>query len=238
MSRFFYNLGRVVGPNLRKANWMLSSLTGTEKEALDAERAVGRDLAQAYIRQLEVDTNPAVQQLLNDVAGRLAACFTRKDYRFEVRAVGAASPNALALPGGFIFVMRPLLEFCYWDRDEIAFVIGHEMGHITCRHAIERLMAGSMIQTGLRRVPAVAVLAHVATSLLQQGYSQDQELEADNLGIRLMHGAGFDPAASVRVLTRLGTLPPEAWLGSSYFSSHPPVSVRIERLQRWLSQIS
>jgi Zn-dependent protease with chaperone function len=237
MSGFFYNLGRMIGPNLRKVNWMVRSVSGSEEEAAAAERAVGRDLAQAYLQQMEVDANPAGQRLLDELTGQLAQCFKRPLYQFEARIIHAAEPNALALPGGFIFVMRPLLDFCQWDRDEIAFVLAHEMSHIACRHAIERLMAGSLIQTSLRRVPTVAVLAQVATSLLQQGYSQDQELEADNFGVRLMHTAGFDPAAAIRALSRLGTLPPEAWLASTYFSSHPPLALRIERLRVSIGKI-
>ncbi len=236
MGKFFYNLGRMVGPNLRKANWVFRSLTGTEAEADAAELAVGRDLAQAYARPLELDSDPAVQRLLDDVGGRLAQCYRQRRYRFTFRAVLATEPNAFALPGGYIFVMRPLLEMCGWDRDELAFVLGHEMGHVTCRHAIERLMASSLIQTGLGRVPAAGALVQIATSLLQQGYSQGQELEADNMGVRLAHLGGFDPSASVRALSRLGGLPPEAWLASTYFSSHPPVHVRIEHIHRWLNE--
>lgn len=234
MTGFFYKLGRMVGPNVRKANWVYRSIAGSEAEVQAAEHAVGRDFAEAFLRQLALDPDPNVAQLLNEVGSQLAACFTKKQI-FVFRAVHSPEPNAYALPGGFVFVTRALLELCSWNRDEIAFVLGHEMGHIVCRHAIERLMAGSLIQTGLSRVPTVGVLVQVVSSLLQQGYSQDQELEADQMGVRLAHYAGFDASASVQALTRLGVLPPESWLGSAYFSSHPPVNVRIDQLQRWLA---
>jgi Zn-dependent protease with chaperone function len=234
MADFFYKLGRMVGPKMRQANWVYQSMAGSNADMQAAEHAVGRDLAADFIRHLRMDPDPDIAQGLNDIGGRLAECFTQ-NHRFTFRAIQGGEPNAFALPGGYVFITRPLLELCGYSADEIAFVLGHEMGHIVCRHAIERLMAGSMIQTGLSRVPAAGVLVQVVTSLLQQGYSQDQELEADHMGVRLAHFAGFDASASVRALTRLGVLPPELWLGSSYFSSHPPVNVRIDRLQRWLA---
>lgn len=234
MAGFFYKLGRMIGPKVRQANWVYQSMAGSDADLHAAEHAVGRDLAHGFIAQLTVDPDPAAAQFLDGIGGRLAECFTQ-NRRFTFRAVQQGDPNAFALPGGFVFITRPLLELCGWNADEIAFVLGHEMGHIVCRHAMERLMAGSLIQTGLSRVPAAGVLVQLAASLLQQGYSQDQELEADHMGVRLAHFAGFDADASVRALARLGVLPPESWLGSSYFSSHPPVNVRIERLQRWLT---
>jgi predicted Zn-dependent protease len=234
MAGFFFKLGRMIGPKMRQANWVYQSVAGSNAEMDAAEHAVGRDLAAGFIQQLAMDPDPDIAQLLNDIGARLAECFS-KNHHFTFRAIQGGQPNAFALPGGYVFITRPLMELCEWNADEIAFVLGHEMGHIVGRHAIERLMAGSLIQTGLSRVPAAGVLVQVATSLLQQGYSQDQEFEADNMGVRLAHFSGFEASASVQALSRLGVLPPESWLGSSYFSSHPPVNVRIERLQRWLA---
>lgn len=238
MGNFFYNLGRMVGPNVRKANWVVSSLTGTEAEAVAAEWHVGRDLAAAFGQQAEADPDPAVLSLLEDVGNRLAACVRDRQRRFCFVAVRAPEVNAFAFPGGFIFLMRPLLEFCTWDRDEIAFVLAHEMGHVIHKHAINRLMASTIVSSGLGRLPVGGVLRapvlNLAASLLNQGYSQDQELDADNLGLRLVDAAGFNPSAAVRLLQRFRTIPAEATRLSSYFSSHPPVDVRVEHAQRYL----
>lgn len=236
MGGFFYNLGKKLGPKLRQANWVYRSVTGSEADAARAEHAVGRDLAQAFVQQTEIDADPMVQHLLDDVGNRLAACVKAPERRFVFRAVRANEFNAFALPGGFIFVMRPLLGFCACDPDEVAFILGHEMGHVIKRHAIERLMASSLISGAMTRLPAGGVLGapviHMATAMLNQGYSQDNELEADELGVKLMYAAGFDAAAAVRVLNRLRTIPTEAWLLSSYLSSHPPIEKRISRIER------
>jgi predicted Zn-dependent protease len=238
MGNFFYKLGRMLGPKLRQANWVFRSLTGTEADAIQAEHAVGRDLAGAFVKQAEIDTDPAIVQLLGDIGSRLRACIKAPQRQFHFAAVRSTEFNAFALPGGFIFVMRPLIEFCAHDASEIAFILAHEIAHVVRRHAIERLMASSLIQGAMSRLPAGgmvgAPVVHMATTLLSQGYSQDNELEADALGVQLMHAAGYDATAAVRLLNRLRLIPTEAWLLSPYLSSHPPIEVRIAQIERMM----
>jgi predicted Zn-dependent protease len=238
MGGFFYNLGKRVGSNLRKANWVMRSLTGTEVEAVQAEYAVGRDLARALAPQLSVDADPAVEQFLDDLGSRLASRVKDRQRYFHFRAVRTPESNAFALPGGFIFVTRPLLELCQWDRDELAFVLGHEMGHVIRRHAIDRLMAQSAISVVTGKLSVGGLLgipvARLLTTLLHQGYAQDQELEADRVGVRLAGSAGFDATAATRLLGRLrGQSGATGGLGS-YLASHPPVEVRIQNLNSLL----
>lgn len=234
MAGFFYKLGRLLGPKVRQANWVVSSLTGTEAEAIRAEEQVGRDLAQSFLEQMEVEDDPAVLAMLHEVGSRLIPCIKNKERTFRIVAGRSRELNAYALPGGFIFVMRPLLEFCRYDRDEIAFVLGHEMGHVLKKHAVNRLMASSIIRTGVSRLPVGGILAapirNMAATLLNQGYSQDSELEADALAARLMKAAGYDVTAARRLLERMQTMPSEAWLLTTYFSSHPPIASRLLNL--------
>ncbi|MFN4257816.1 MAG: M48 family metalloprotease [Gemmataceae bacterium] len=240
MGGFFHNLGRKVGAGVRKANWVVSSLTGSEDEVLQAEHAVGRDMARGIAEQMFVDTTPDVQRYLDDIGDVLIRCVRDQRLRFCYRVLRAAEVNAFALPGGFIFVTRPLLELCQWNQDEIAFVLGHEMGHVIQRHALDRLMASSLLRSGLGRLPIGGLVGgtvlNVAMTLLQQGYSREQELEADQIGVQLIHCGGFDSRAAARLLMRLQEMPQETWLGSSYFASHPPVLSRIEHINRLLAE--
>lgn len=235
MAGFFYNLGRMVGPKVRQANWVVQSVAGSEADAVRAEHQVGRDLAAAFLQQMAAEDDPAVVQAIDEIAGRLVPCVKDKQRQFRFLTVRSQELNAYALPGGFIFVMRPLLEFCRWDRDEIAFVMAHEMGHVIKRHAIDRMMASSIISNGIARLPVGGVLAapirNMAGTLLNQGYSQDQELEADALGAKLVRAAGYDVTAAERILQRMQTMPGEAWHLTSYFSSHPPIAVRLQSIR-------
>ncbi len=233
MAGFFYNLGRALGPKVRKANWVFRSLTGTETEAIQAEYEVGRDLAATVSQQLQADLDPAVERTLQDIGTRLAGCLKNKRWRFSFRGVSSPQINAFALPGGFVFLTRPLLHFCQWNRDEMAFVLAHEMAHVLRGHAIERLIANSVISAAVGRwgvsSPLMRLpLGNLVISLLQQGYSQDQEFEADQFGIRLTAAAGFDAAAALQLLARLRHLTGDP--SAQYFSSHPPVDVRIQRI--------
>ncbi len=237
MANLFHKLGRMVGPKVRQANWLMTALTGTSAEAVRAEYVVGRDLARGFSAQAEIDADPTVSQLFEDVGGRLVACVTDQERRFCFCGVRSPEVNAFAFPGGFVFVHRPLLDFCGWDKDEIAFVLGHEMGHVIERHAIHRLMTSSLVSSGLNRLPIGGVLRgpvlNLAATLVNQGYSQDQELAADNLGLRLTRAAGYDPQAALRLLRRFRTVPTAATNLASYFASHPPVETRLEAVGRW-----
>ncbi|HZT79370.1 MAG TPA: M48 family metalloprotease, partial [Gemmataceae bacterium] len=191
MAGLFYHLGRLVGPKVRQANWVYRSLAGTEAESVRAEQAVGLDLARAFVRELPPDPDPAVKEFVEGLGARLTSCLTGGLWAFRFLPVLAPEANAFALPGGFIFVARPLLELCRWDRDETAFILGHEMGHVLKRHAIDRLMANSFLSTLMSRLPLGGGLvrpqvAAVLGTLLRQGYSREQELDADVLGLRLM----------------------------------------------------
>jgi hypothetical protein len=195
---FFYNLGRFLGRQSRKANWAFRSLTGTEADAVRAEWAVGRDLAQSVLEEVRADPDPAVARWLGEVGGLLARGVGQKERAFAFRAVLATEPNAFALPGGFVFVSRALLRLCQGSHDDLAFVLGHEMGHVVCGHAMERLVARSLIGTAVGRWnPAGGLLrgplAGLMTTLLQQGYSQDQELEADRVGAGWPAGRASTP---------------------------------------------
>jgi predicted Zn-dependent protease len=236
MAGFFYNLGKMVGPSLRKGKWVFQSLAGSEADALQAEFEVGRDLARTLTREMTLDADPEAQQLLDELGSRLASCVRDRRRKFSFRLVQTAEVNAFALPGGFIFVTRPLLELCGWDRAEMAFILGHEMAHVLKGHAMERIMNGWALTAAGRAVPlagwAGALLLRQINELLRQAYSRDQELDADLLGARLMHSAGFEPDGAVRLLRRLQGSSPDDPALSSYFASHPPFAVRVENVNR------
>ena len=237
MGGFFYNVGRFLGGQARKANWAFRSLTGSEAEAVRAEHGVGRDLARAVLEEVEADPDPAVARWLDEIGGLLAAAIKQKERTFTFRGILVQEPNAFALPGGFIFVSRALLRLCQDSHDDLAFVLGHEMAHVICGHTMERLVARSLITAAVGRWSPVAGLLRrpltgLLATLLQQGYSQDQELEADRVGSELASRAGFDAEAGPRLLDRLRQrfAGPSALLG--YFSSHPAWEVRLAALRR------
>jgi beta-barrel assembly-enhancing protease len=243
MSGFFYNLGynlgRLLGPKLREANWVFRSLTGTEAEAIQAEFAVGRDLVGSFAGQFETCSDSIVNDFVTDLGARLASRVGDRHRRFSFRVVQAQPINAFALPGGFVYLTHSLVDFCDQDRDELAFILGHEMGHIVGRHAIDRLVANTALRAAISRLTPVGgvarqSVARLASTLFQQSYSQDQELEADGYGVLLARSAGFDPHAAIRLLDRLGAELDHVPVLGSYLASHPPMKLRVQNLKRLL----
>jgi predicted Zn-dependent protease len=178
--------------------------------------------------------------MLNKVGRHLAACVANKLRTFSFEVVKGTEPNAFALLVGFILVSRSLLELCDWNQDEIAFILGHEMGHVIRGHAMDRIIANSAIAVGARATPIRGLLASwlgkVGVELLESAYSQDLELEADALGARLVAVAGYDPHAPTQLLSRLSELSQPAKQSSlgNYFSSHPAFDVRIHNVDHLL----
>jgi predicted Zn-dependent protease len=242
MSGLFYNLGRMLGPKLRRAKWLWQSIAGTEADAIRVEHEVGRDLAREVTSQLHLDSQPQAVQMLNQLGSKLAACVADKRRTFRFDIVKGHEPNAFALPGGFIFITRSLLELCEQNPDELAFITAHEMAHVIRGHAMDRFISNSAIALGSSAAPVRGLIARwlrtVGVKFLESAYSQDLEFEADTLGARLTAAAGYDPKAPAKLLSRLAKLPRSAnqsGLGS-YFSSHPAFDLRIERVNRPLNQ--
>jgi predicted Zn-dependent protease len=235
MAGFFYQLGKLAGPKIRKANWFFRSLTGTEAEAIAAENQVGRDLARAIAREMELDPDPSVGQLLRDVGVRLTGRVKNRHRSFAFQSLQSSEANAFALPGGFIWVTRPLVELCERNADELAFILGHEMAHVIRKHAMDRMMTSSVLGAAMRGMPGGGLLGSqlggIVRRMVEQCYSQDQELDADQLGVRLARAAGFRADAASRLLERLKRRCAEPPGIGKYFSSHPPFDLRIARVR-------
>ena len=229
-------MGRMLGPHVRKARWAWQSITGNEADAIRLERDVGRDLACGIRHQLKLDPDPQIAQLLNEVGSRLSGCVANKLHTFGFETFEGGKPNAFALPGGYIFVSRSLVELCQWNRDEVAFILGHEMSHVIRGHAMDRIITNSAIALGTKFTsvhgPLTGWLNKVGVKFLESTYSQELEMEADKLGVRLVVAAGYNPKAPAVLLSRLAKLSPpgaESDFGR-YFSSHPSFKLRIQNI--------
>jgi predicted Zn-dependent protease len=238
----FYSLGKAAGPKIRKGKWIWQSLTGSQAEAIAAEYDVGRDLAAEVERQIHPDNDAETVRIIREIGSRLRERLREKRRKFTFAVIGGGEPNAFALPGGFIYITRSLLELCEYDSDEIAFVLGHEMGHVIRGHAMERIVSDSAVKTISRAAPVRGAVGgwikRVGIQFLESAYSQDRELDADRLGARLSIAAGFSAKGPERLLERLAKLEQTGRLSelSSYLSSHPPLSDRIRAIRSQQTQ--
>ena len=128
---------------------------------------------------------------------------------FRITTLNSPVMNAFAVPGGYVYVTRQLMGLAN-DEAELASVLGHEVGHIAADHSAGRqrtsvltqlLSVGASVLTGSSQIGQV--VGQVG-QLRQLSYSRNQEFEADDLGVRYMAGAGYDPNASPSFLASLG----------------------------------
>ena len=193
---------------------------------------------------MELGTDPRAEQMVNEVGRHLTACVANKRRTFSFEIVKGTDPNAFALPGGKIGVNTGLLKVAV-NQDQLAAVIGHEIGHVLAEHGNERVSLEFASQTS-QQLMAVALADGTENSQLllaamglgmQYGvslpYSRSHESEADVMGQVFMARAGFDPRQSIQLWENMGAnsqgQPPEL------LSTHPSNSSRIKGLQEGMA---
>lgn len=152
--------------------------------------------------------DPEVARYMTSVGRLLQSASEMRDPPFTFTVVNSPTVNAFALPGGYVYVTRGLMALAN-NEAELAGVIAHEIGHVTARHAAQRYSHGVVAGLGatllgiLTESPQVGQLGQLAATAYIQGYSREQEFEADRLGIRYMTRAGYDPTAMASFLASL-----------------------------------
>lgn len=152
--------------------------------------------------------DPQLAAYVENVGGRLARLSERPDFPWTFQVVNDSTPNAFALPGGFIAVTRGLL-LQFNNEAQLAAVLGHEIGHVTARHSVQGMQRGALYNVGLAVLTGVAgessygallqQAGALSTTLLDRSYSREQERESDRLGIDYLARAGWDPQGAVQV---------------------------------------
>lgn len=208
----------------------------------EEETALGRQLAPQMAAQFGgVSASPSrerVRQVGERIVSRSSAASTPYKYSFHLLA-DRRTVNAFALPGGQIFITEAL--GLLQSEDELAAVLGHEVGHVLARHSAEHLAKQQLTQTLLGAVVIgsgsydAAQMAQVVGSLINMKHGRDDENESDTLGLRLMREAGYDPRAMIRVMQVLekasgGSSQPE------FASTHPSPANRIQRIREQLEK--
>lgn len=202
----------------------------------EREAATGRQAAAQVEREMGIVHDPKLGAYVQQIGERMAKLSPRQDVKYQFAIADLAEPNAFALPGGYVYVSRGLLALAN-DEDELAGVIGHEIGHVAARHAAQRetrqMGAGilSVLGTiaagvvgGGQAAQAVSQLGQVAGAGYVASYSRDQERQADGIGQQLAAAGGWDPeglADFLRTLDREGKIDPGKARQATFLDSHP-----------------
>lgn len=162
-------------------------------------------------KEYGVYDDPKLQAYVQRLGEALAAHSHRPQLVYRFAVLDSDVVNAFALPGGYIYVTRGIMGYLNSEA-ELAAVLGHELGHVTARHAVRRYTAAVAASIGAGILSAVVPelgtqsgqqLLDVIGAALLAGYGRDQELEADRLGAQYLARAGYDPGAMIQVIALL-----------------------------------
>jgi predicted Zn-dependent protease len=217
--------------------------TGREQFIIIDESQLQQASLQAWAQmrqQVPTWNNAAAQRRLETVGRRIVQAAGRSNQSWEFVLFNSDQKNAFVLPGGQVGFYRGLYELCERD-DWMAAVLGHEVGHVTGRHAAERYSREAATQTALQ-VAGTQINSQLAMAALGLGaqvglslpFSREQEAEADIIGLRYMHTAGYDVRQAIPFWERMnasgGSRPPE------FLSTHPDPDNRIQRIRNYITE--
>jgi predicted Zn-dependent protease len=212
------------------------------------EIQIGQESHPQVIRQFGVyEEKPELNRLVDSIGHRLAATSDRPNLPWHFTVIDTPMVNAMALPGGYIYITRGMLERIN-SEDELAGVLGHEITHVTARHAAAQMSRAQLAQFGMVLGAVVAgpqaaqqygQIAELGLSLLFQRYSRGQESQADLVGTDYAARASFNPVGVERMLVGLQRLDKNPASGiEKYFQSHPDPAKRVRDVHKKLAEIA
>ncbi len=180
------------------------------------EKEIGAEEHEKILASMPMYEDEELLAYVNKVGQRVAAVSHRPDLDYQFFIIDSPDINAMALPGGYVYVNRGLLTFMN-EEAELAAVLAHEIGHITARHAVQQHARGALANAASTVggfVTAVATGSGYVGSQISQvtsiwaqtglsGFGREGELEADSLGAEYLLRAGYDPANMIDVITVL-----------------------------------
>lgn len=209
------------------------------------ELEMGKQAAQQTRQSIGLVKNDALQSYVQSVGAKLAADSQRPQLPWSFQVVDDPTPNAFALPGGYIFVTRGLMG--YMDSEaELAAVLGHEIGHVTARHSVQQISRAQLAQLGLGLGMILAPDLQPFGNLLGSGmqllflkFGRDAERQADELGFEYALHDKYDVREMDDVFQSLQSVsqqqkqsPLPAWA-----ATHPDEGERIKTVQRRIAAL-
>jgi len=189
---------------------------------------------------------------LHRIARQLVPHATRfnKDaqkWRWEVNLISSKSVNAFCMPGGKIAFFTGILDALQLTDDEVATVMGHEIGHALLEHGRARMSEQLLKNIGISAAAVMLNLGDVSAAMLSQAanlavslpYARKQEADADLVGLELAARAGYDPRAAVAVWQKMSKYAQGAGRGQppQFLSTHPSNQNRIKDIEANLPRV-
>lgn len=224
---------------------VLNPVTGEEDWSTvteEQEIAFGVEAHEQFLAEYGYYDDPALQAYVAEIGERLLPHTHRPDFPYQFTVLDSEEVNAFATPG-YVYVARGLLAQLQSEA-ELAALLGHELAHITARHAARRIGQRQTIKAlgwlveRISGKKAVIRAADLLGEAYLSGYSRDAEREADRLGAEYATAAGYDPAAmrnllqGLRDLERMRAAIGHPETGGGLFATHPHTGERLEEARR------
>lgn len=222
----------------------------TEEE----EYYIGRAVSALIFSRYSTYNNNALTTYVNRIGNAVAAYSDRPEtyagYHFII--LNTDELNALAAPGGFIFITKGLIKRCK-NEEMLGSILAHEVGHVAAKHGLQSIKKSRLIDAfkimgqeatkryGSQELAQLTtifenVLGDIAESLIERGYDRKYEYEADKLGAQFAARTGYSPQG---LLDFLQTMVDEAGKseGKGWFKTHPSASDRMKRVKKEIGKI-
>lgn len=213
------------------------------------ENAQGQQAYEEILKKEKVITGTPQAKMVEDIGKKIAAVANQPDFKWEFKTIENEDPNAFCLPGGKVAVYTGIFKYAQ-NEAGLATVVAHEIGHAIARHGGQRVsqaMAANVLMAGVavvglgnmepeKRNTIMSLLGVGATVGVILPFSRAHETEADEIGLKLMSQAGYDPRESVNFWDRFsqasgGKSPP------AFLSTHPASDKRRDRLKEMLPEV-
>lgn len=211
------------------------------------EVELGQQYAQQINAQLPIITDPEINRYINVLGDSVAKLTGRGDLEWHFYVVDASDVNAFAVPGGFIYVNRGLIERTT-QMTQLAGVLGHEIGHVVKRHSIDQMQKQQkanigvtllcVLQPSVCQSQAAGTAINLAGGVIFANFSRSDEMEADAEGIKNVVRAGIHPEGipeMFEILLEERRTRPEGV--AAWFATHPTEESRISDTRALIAQI-
>src|SRR6266545_7571319 len=203
---------------------------------------IGAQSAVEAEQQLPILRDNRVNAYVNGIGQRLAANAGGPQFRYQFRVVNASDINAFALPGGYIYVNRGVLEQAR-NEGEVAGVLAHEISHVALRHGTHQASKAYLAQAGISILGGILggkvgqgtaqiinAVGGIGLNALFLKYSRDLETQADVRGSQILAASGYSPADMVSFFQTLESV--DKARKTSWLSDHPAPPDRIARIEQ------
>ena len=210
------------------------------------EVQMGQQYVQQINAQLPIIQDPELNRYINVLGDSIAHLTSRKDLDWQFFIVDAQEVNAFAVPGGFVYVNRGLIQRAD-QMDELAGVLGHEIGHVVRRHTVKQMEKAqganigvtlACVLTSICNSQAAGAAINIAGGAVFAKFSRQDEAEADAEGVKNTVRAGISPVGMVTMFQKLlEERKSKPGAVDSWFLTHPLEEERITAVQSMINQI-